>query len=81
MRITIDRVGRIVIPKAIREALRLRGGESLEILERDGVIEIRSPQPEIDVIETADGPVATSRDAVPPLTDALVRDVLDQGRR
>ena len=37
--ISIDRAGRVVIPKAIREHLGLRGGTELELTEfRDGVM-------------------------------------------
>jgi len=31
MRVTIDAAGRLVIPKALRDRLALRGGETLEI--------------------------------------------------
>ena len=41
MRTTIDRLGRIVVPKPLRDRLRLRGGEALDIEERDGVLELR----------------------------------------
>ena len=81
MRSTIDRLGRVVVPKPIRDRLHLHGGEALEIDERDGVIEIRPAPTEVAVVDTPEGPVATPRDAVPPLTDALVRDTLDQVRR
>ena len=39
---TIDRAGRIIIPKAIREHLGLTGGQALEIRERAGRIEIEA---------------------------------------
>lgn len=45
MRTTIDATGRVVIPKAIRERLGLRGGEEIEVDESGGLIEItRSPR-------------------------------------
>ncbi len=43
MRITIDAAGRIVIPKAIREAPGLYGGTEVEIGTREGRIEIEVP--------------------------------------
>jgi AbrB family looped-hinge helix DNA binding protein len=81
MRSTIDAAGRVVVPKPIRDALRLRGGEALEIEERDGVIEIRPAATEVDIVETPQGPVAVPREELPPLTDEAVRDVLEQVRR
>lgn len=40
MKATIDRAGRIVIPKPIREMARLRPGSPLDVVYRDGRIEI-----------------------------------------
>jgi AbrB family looped-hinge helix DNA binding protein len=81
MRITIDGVGRIVVPKPIRDRLHLEGGAILEVDERDGVIEIRPAPVEIEIVETPHGPVARPLDDVAPLDDATVRDTLEQVRR
>lgn len=40
MRTTIDRTGRIVVPKAIREAAQLRPGTEIRFRLRDGRVEI-----------------------------------------
>ncbi|HUF02205.1 MAG TPA: AbrB/MazE/SpoVT family DNA-binding domain-containing protein [Gaiellaceae bacterium] len=81
MKTTIDRLGRVVVPKPIRERLQLRGGETLEVEERDGVVELRPATAEVAVVETAEGPVAQPSKKLPPLTDELVRDTLDRVRR
>ena len=81
MKASIDRLGRVVVPKAIRERLQLRGGEVLDVEERDGVIELRPAVTEVTVVETPEGPVASPHHDLPPLTDELVRDVLEQVRR
>ncbi len=81
MRATIDRVGRIVVPKAIRDRLQLRGGETLEVEERDGIIELRPIAAELSIVETPEGPVLHAPEGTPPLTDEIVRDVLEQVRR
>jgi AbrB family looped-hinge helix DNA binding protein len=81
MKASIDKLGRVVVPKPIRERLRLSGGELLEVEERDGVIELRPAATEVRVIETPQGPVAEPYEEVAPLTDELVRDVLEQVRR
>jgi len=78
---TIDRVGRVVVPKPIRDKLGLRGGEPLEVEERDGVIELRPAAMEARVVETPQGPVAEPLGSTTPLSDELVREVLEQVRR
>ncbi|HEX8739005.1 MAG TPA: AbrB/MazE/SpoVT family DNA-binding domain-containing protein, partial [Casimicrobiaceae bacterium] len=40
MQTTIDRAGRIVVPKSLREALGLEAGQLLEIRAGDGRLEI-----------------------------------------
>ncbi|MBA3419276.1 MAG: AbrB/MazE/SpoVT family DNA-binding domain-containing protein [Geodermatophilaceae bacterium] len=40
MRTTIDAAGRVVIPKQFRDALGLSGGASIEVVLRDGMLEL-----------------------------------------
>ena len=81
MKTTIDGAGRVVIPKSLRDRLRLVGGSALEIEEVDGVIEVRPVPGVVRVVTTPDGPVAVADTAGSALDDATVRDVLDQLRR
>jgi AbrB family looped-hinge helix DNA binding protein len=81
MKASIDRLGRVVVPKPIREKLQLQGGETLDIQERDGVIELRLPLVEMRLVETPEGPVIEPLEELPPLTDELVRATLERGRR
>jgi AbrB family looped-hinge helix DNA binding protein len=81
MRTTIDHLGRVVVPKPIRDRLELRGGEKLEIEERDGVIELRPAATEVRIVETPEGPVAEPIADVAPLTDAMVRAAIERNRR
>jgi len=81
MRTTIDRAGRLVVPKPIRDRLALRGGETLEVEERDGVIELRPATSEVRIVETEHGPVLVGLEHLPPLTDEMVRDTLERVRR
>jgi AbrB family looped-hinge helix DNA binding protein len=41
MKLTIDKSGRIVVPKPLRERLRLKPGTELEVLEQPGGVFLR----------------------------------------
>jgi AbrB family looped-hinge helix DNA binding protein len=81
MKTAIDRSGRIVVPKVIRDRLSLRGGEELEIVERDGVIELWPTPLDIDLVQTPEGVVAKARKPLPPLTADVVRETVEKVRR
>jgi AbrB family looped-hinge helix DNA binding protein len=83
MRVTIDRAGRLVLPKAIREAAGLTGGREAEVRLSGGVVEIEPIQPvvrlrkrpgRLPVLEVeGDGEVE-------PMTDDDVRRALEAQR-
>jgi AbrB family looped-hinge helix DNA binding protein len=81
MKTTIDAAGRIVIPKRLRDRLGLVGGEALEVMERDGRLEIHVMPTPMSLKDTRDGPVASTDQKMPPLTDRAVREVLEKTRR
>jgi AbrB family looped-hinge helix DNA binding protein len=81
MRTTIDAAGRVVVPKVIRDRLGLVGGEELEIVERDGGIEISPPVTKVTLIDTEFGLAAVPERELPVLTDEIVRDTLERVRR
>jgi AbrB family looped-hinge helix DNA binding protein len=82
MRTTIDRAGRLVVPKAFREALGLLGGAEVEIVLVDGRIEIEPAPAEIRLERAADGHlVAVADREMPVLTAERVRSVLERVRR
>jgi len=60
MKSTIDRAGRVVIPKAIREAAGLQPGSSLEIEYRDGRVEIERKSPKVRLVRKGAVLVATA---------------------
>lgn len=80
MRTTIDRAGRVVVPKEIRRRLHLLEGGDVEIDERDGVIEIRPALTEFRVATGEGGLVAVPAEPLPPLTDEDVRETIDRLR-
>ena len=81
MQVTIDAAGRVVIPKSIRENLGLTGGRTIEIREREGVIEIEPAATAMRLVERNGRLAAIPDRELPPLTDDLVRATLDKTRR
>ena len=80
MTTAIDPAGRLVIPKAVREAAGIQPGTPLEVRYRDGRIEI-APAP-LDVsIEIVGGvAVASPREPVPVLSAEIVAATRDHVR-
>lgn len=81
MRITIDRAGRIVVPKPLREALGLIGGEELEIsVGGDGRLELEVPATPMRLRRRRHGVVAVADREMPTLTQEAVRETLERVR-
>ena len=49
MRTTIDAAGRIVVPKALREAMGLTAGRTIDVMFTDGRIEIELAPVEVEL--------------------------------
>jgi AbrB family looped-hinge helix DNA binding protein len=81
MRTTIDSAGRIVVPKALREALGVSPGQPLELEVRDGRLEIEIAATPMRLEPRESGAVAVPLQPLPPLTVEQVRDTLEQTRR
>jgi len=81
MRIAIDRAGRIVVPKSLRQALGLRPGQPLEIRAGDGRLEIEIAATPMRLKKRGKAPVAVPNTNLPPLTADQVRETLEQVRR
>ena len=81
MRTAIDASGRLVVPKPLREALRLQPGQALEATVREGHLEI-TPLPAKVTFELENGRlVAVPDQAMPTLDVDTVREVLENTRR
>lgn len=78
---TIDRAGRIVVPKTLRRAGGLEPGMPLNIRLRDGVVEIEPAPRPVEIHRRGSIFVAEPIDESAPLTAAGVRETLAATRR
>ncbi len=82
MTVTMDRSGRLVVPKPIREEVGLRPGAPLRIRVRDGRIEIEPGYLEVRIVERGGFHVAEPLEPLPPLSRGevrrLIRDLRDR---
>ena len=76
--VTIDKAGRLVLPKAMRDALHLKPGSSLEVERRDDELILRTPQPDAEIIYKNGIPVLRTREGG-VLTQEMVNKVLLEG--
>lgn len=82
MRTTIDKAGRVVVPKGMRDELGLAGGAEVEIALVDGRIEIEPIPTPVTLVQDESGYwIARPDRPMPALTQEMVRDVLEQIRR
>jgi len=81
MKTTIDRFGRLVVPRALREAAGIAPGTELEIRATDGRIEIEPAPLAVTLVKRGRLTVAVPAVSVPPLSQAEVAAALDVGRR
>ena len=81
MKATIDTAGRIVVPKALRQALGLKPGQPLEIRAGDGRLEIEIASTSMRLQKRGKGVVAVPDAELPALTADQVRETMERVRR
>jgi AbrB family looped-hinge helix DNA binding protein len=79
MRTTVDRFGRVVVPKAMRERLGLRAGAALEIEEAEGHISLRPVEDTPLIVKQ--GILVFAGAALGDLEAAVAADREERGRR
>jgi len=72
MDLTLDKFGRLVIPKAVREALGLGPGSTLEVDTKDEALVLRPRRPEPDLVEE-EGVLVFTGEAAGDLSGAVAR--------
>lgn len=81
MKATLDAAGRVVLPKALRQALGLKAGQQLEIRAGDGRLEIEIAATPMKLKKRGKGVVAVPQVELPPLSAEQVRETLERIRR
>ena len=81
MHATIDSGGRVVIPKPVRERLGLTAGARVELVEREGWVEIAPAATPMRLEGRGEDVVAKTDRDMPVLTAEQVRDAIERTRR
>ncbi|MGI8902800.1 MAG: AbrB/MazE/SpoVT family DNA-binding domain-containing protein [Solirubrobacteraceae bacterium] len=81
MRVGIDSVGRLVVPKTLRDELGITGQVELEVIARDGVIELAAADLPARIEDAGGDPVIVTHALTRPLTVEDVRAAIDRVRR
>jgi bifunctional DNA-binding transcriptional regulator/antitoxin component of YhaV-PrlF toxin-antitoxin module len=77
----MDSVGRLVVPKPLRSELGITGPAELEVVARDGVIELAVADAPAWVEDDRGNPVIVTDKPMKPLTVEDVRAAIDRVRR
>ncbi len=81
MKVAIDRAGRLVIPKRIRDRAGIAPGMKLDIRVVDGKIEIEPAYLPVELVHDGQFLVMRAPPGTPPLTSEQVRQVMEDTRR
>ena len=80
MNVTIDRAGRLVIPKPLRERAGLQPGAKLNIEYRGGRIEIEPACQPVELVKRGSLLVATRPEGIPRLSEEEVIETIRSHR-
>jgi AbrB family looped-hinge helix DNA binding protein len=80
MKATIDKAGRVVIPKAIRDRAGLRPGMELEISFDGGRIELDAPAPQGRIVYEDGLPYWKAAPNTPPIMPEEINEIIREIR-
>ncbi|MGL5818301.1 MAG: AbrB/MazE/SpoVT family DNA-binding domain-containing protein [Phycicoccus sp.] len=80
MRTTIDHAGRLVVPEALRDALGLEAGRTVDVTFAAGKLEIELVPPAVTIDTSERLPRITTADEVPALRDSDLRRTTEGAR-
>ena len=81
MKVAMDAVGRLVVPKPLRDELGIAGPAELEVVARDGVIELTIADVPARVEDRDGRPVIVPDSPMPLLSVDDVRAAIERVRR
>ena len=81
MRVPIDGVGRLVIPKSLRDDLGITGPTEVELTAADGRLELSVPDVPAHVEDRDGVPVIVPEVPMRPITVEETREAIDRARR
>ncbi len=81
MQVAIDAVGRVIIPKSLREELGLNGPANLELTAADGRLELTVADVPARVEERDGLPVIVTDEPMAPMSIAETREAIERVRR
>ncbi len=81
MKTTIDKAGRVVIPKSIRDRAGLQPGAELEIRLDNGIVEISPPAPRGRMVREGSYLVWEPVPGTPPITGDMIDRAIEDVRR
>jgi bifunctional DNA-binding transcriptional regulator/antitoxin component of YhaV-PrlF toxin-antitoxin module len=81
MKVAMDSVGRLVVPKALRAELGITGPTELEVIAHDGIIELAVADVPARIEDHGGDPVIVTDRPMQPLTVEDVRAAIDRVRR
>jgi AbrB family looped-hinge helix DNA binding protein len=81
MKVAIDGVGRIVIPKPLRDELGIRGPANLELTAADGRLELTVPDVPAHIEERDGRAVIVTDQPMAPMTIEETRAAIERVRR
>lgn len=81
MRVAIDAVGRLVIPKPLRDELGVSGATEVELSAADGRLELTVPDVPARVEDRNGAPIIATDEPMAPITVEDTRAAIDRVRR